>query len=188
MNMVKGSLLMEVVRLIRANKDLNWEKYLKPEDMELVRGKILPSNWYTLESYERMGQAIFMEVGKGDFSNVRQWGRFTIEELVGKSYKSLFQGLDTMSAFKKFVFFRRQFFKLDDENIEMLKLEPVGEKDLKIHVHVPLSTSLLEAYAHQLSGSFERLAELFGGKNPGTEILDKQWEGSPGTTIRVTWE
>lgn len=187
MDMVKGSFLMDVVRLIRANKELDWKKHLKPEDLELTKTKILPSNWYSLECYERMGHAIFMEVGKGDLKNAWTWGRFTIEELVGKTYKNLFKGLDVMAAFKKFVFFRGQFFKFDDENIEMLRLEPLGEKEIIIHVVTP-SVLIRESFAHQMAGTFERLVELYDGKNPKVEILEKQWEGKPATTVKVTWE
>ncbi len=189
MNMVKGSLLMEVVRLIRANKNLKWEKHLNDEDMNLVQSKILPSSWYPLETYERMGHAIFMEVGKGDLKNAWQWGRFTIEELVTKSYKNLFQGLDVLGAFKKFVFFRKQFFKVESEDIALLDIEVKGPKEVMMIIQTPTEVAdLMEPYAHQLSGSFERLVELFGGKTPKTEIMEKQWKGDKNTTIKVTWE
>ncbi len=188
MDMVKGSLMMETVRLIRANKDLNWDKHLTSEEINLAHSKILPSNWYPLSAYEHMGYAIFMEVGKGELKNAWTWGRFTMEELVGKSYKNLFQGLDTMAAFRKFVFFRKQFFKFEDSNYEPLQIEPLGEKEVKIHVRTPTESNLLEPYGNQMAGSYERLVELFGGENPGVEFLEKQWEGADTTVIKVTWE
>jgi hypothetical protein len=189
MNLVKGSMLMEVVRLIRANKDLNWDKHLTSEEINFADSKILPSNWYPLELYEHMSGAVLMEVGKGDLKNAWTWGRFIVGELVGKTYKNLFQGLDVMAAARKFVFFHRQFFKFDDPNFEPLRLEVLSENEINIHVRTPLTGDrLIEPNSHQTAGSFERLVEFFGGKNPGLEFLEKQWEGAEATVIKVTWE
>lgn len=188
MDMVKGSLMMETVRLIRSNKHLNWDKHLTTEEMDLSKSKILPSNWYPLDAFQHMGYAIFMEVGRGDLKNAWQWGRFTMEELVGKSYKNLFQGLNTLAAFKKFVFFRKQFYKFRNPDFDLIQIESANESQAIISVILPFEKELLEPYGHQMAGSFERLVELSGGKNPKLEFVEKQWAGESQTKIKVTWE
>ncbi len=43
---VKGTMVVDQVKLIRGNKSMNWSKYLKPEDWEAINKRILPSEWY----------------------------------------------------------------------------------------------------------------------------------------------
>jgi hypothetical protein len=57
---------MDQVRLIRGNKDHEWDSYLKPEDWEIITQDILPSAWYPLETYQRCGWAVFNILGGGD--------------------------------------------------------------------------------------------------------------------------
>ena len=40
---VKGTMMIDQVRMIRGNKDKDWNKYLKPEDWNKINTKILPS-------------------------------------------------------------------------------------------------------------------------------------------------
>jgi hypothetical protein len=40
---VKGTMMIDQVRMIRGNKDKDWNKYLKPEDWNIINTKILPS-------------------------------------------------------------------------------------------------------------------------------------------------
>ena len=42
---VKGTLILDVIRIVRANKDKNWKKWLSPEDEEVVNGRIFPAAW-----------------------------------------------------------------------------------------------------------------------------------------------
>ena len=43
---VKGTMMIDQVRMIRGNKDKDWNKYLKPEDWNIIKGMILPAAWY----------------------------------------------------------------------------------------------------------------------------------------------
>lgn len=45
---VKGTLLVDYVKAIKGNKDREWDKWLEPEDWELIEGNVLPSQWYPL--------------------------------------------------------------------------------------------------------------------------------------------
>jgi len=74
---VKGTLLLDYVCMIRANKDKDWQKYLKPEDWEIINGRILPSLWYPYETFERAGMATFYVLGGGNFDAVRAWGKIS---------------------------------------------------------------------------------------------------------------
>jgi len=39
---VKGTMMIDQVRMIRGNKDKDWNKYLKPEDWNIINTKFFP--------------------------------------------------------------------------------------------------------------------------------------------------
>ena len=62
---VKGTMLIDQVRMIRGNKDKDWNKYLTPEDLNIIKGRVLPAAWYPLETYKRCGRAVFQLLAGG---------------------------------------------------------------------------------------------------------------------------
>ena len=86
---VKGVMLIDYVRMIRANKGLPWEEYLTKEDMDIVNAKIFPSSWYSVEIMERMGQAVFLLIGKGDLEMAKIFGEITIQDTFHDVYKDM---------------------------------------------------------------------------------------------------
>lgn len=185
---VKGILLMDPVRFIRANKDLPWEEYLTREDMELVKGNILPSTWYPFDVFERVGYAVFMLIGKGDFNLAKAFGAFTVQETYKKVYENLlFNEKDPLSLLKKFLAMRKQFFRFKDPDFEFREMEVIEENRVRIRSRAPGVSKYLEAYAHHLAGSFEKLLEMAGANEVQVKILEIQSESIPATVIDITW-
>lgn len=190
MAMVKGSLVIDIVKLIRTNPDKNWDKYLKEEDKKIIWGeRILPSSWYPLDFYERAGYAIFKEIGKGDLNNARIWGRFIIEDITKNIYRGLMEDMDPFSGIKKFAIMRKQLFKFDTPEFEAIKIEIIGKNKLKVSLRSEYSTHYFEAYTYQAIGSLERIAEMNGGKNIKIEIIEHNWSGlTPYSILEISWE
>jgi len=180
---VKGSILLDYIRMVKGNKDKDWDKYLTPEDWEIVNGRVLPSVWYSFETFQRCGLAAFHLLADGNIDIVRAWGRISMEQFTKGVYKSVIADPDPMKALDRFVRLRIQFFDFAE-----LELEKVGEKHAKIRVAAVRDEEGNEPYCAQLMGGFERLVELAGGANPKITIESKQWEGAPGTEFNITWE
>jgi len=189
MNQVKGSLLLEIARLIRANPDRNWDKYLTEQDKEIIFSKVLPSSWYPLETYERANYAIFIEIGQGKLENAFTWGRFVGEDIIKKFYSRLAEEQDPFSALKRFAVFHTLWFKFDEQDFKLIDLRQTAPKEVEAKIATPAYTPYFEAYTYQLMGTFERLLELNGAQNIKIEITDHNWEGeNPFSVIRVRWE
>jgi hypothetical protein len=180
---VKGSLLLDYIRMIKANKDKPWHKYLTPEDMEIIEGRVLPSVWYPYETFRRCGLATFHELAGGKVEAVRAWGKISMEQLVKGLYSSVVTEKDPMKAIERFVSMRRQFFDFDARTHEK-----VGEKHIKVRLQTIPDREGIEAYTAQLTGGFEKLIELTGGKNPKIVLTKKQWAGDPVTELDISWE
>ena len=42
---VKGTVLIDLVKQVRAEKDKNWGEYLTAKDMEIIDSEVLTSSW-----------------------------------------------------------------------------------------------------------------------------------------------
>ena len=180
---VKGSLLLDYIRMIKANKDRPWHKYLTKEDMDIIEGRIMASVWYPYDTFRRCGLATFHEIAGGKVELVRLWGRISMEQLVKGVYSAVVQSGDPAKAIERFLNMRRQFF-----NFEGMSLHKIGDKKIKIVLNPISDRQGIEAYAAQLMGGFERLIELTGGKNSKITLAKRQWAGDPNTEIDITWE
>ena len=77
--LVKGSLFVDYVRMMRGHKDADWSKYLAPQDIRFLEERIQPGEWYPMDSFERMGLAILAEVARGDVQLSRSLGKAQVE-------------------------------------------------------------------------------------------------------------
>jgi hypothetical protein len=180
---VKGTLFLDYVRMIKSRKDVDWDKYLTPADRELMKGMILPSQWYPLDSYQRMGLAVLREIAGGKMELVRLWGRLSVDELC-KTYKNMVHEGEPLETMKTFQALRRRLL-----DFEGLAAEVKGPNRVQITVDVPFDDKFGdEAAAFQMMGSFERLLELSGIKNIKSQFVAKAWEGAPRTLIELSWE
>ena len=180
---VKGSLFVEYVRMIRKLKDRDWDQYLTAEDREVMAQMILPSGWYPLETYQRMGIAVLHEIAGAKMETVRAWGRMSTDEILN-TYKTMIVEGEPVETLKKFQVLRNRFL-----DFEGLAVEPREGKRVRLNVDVPFNDKLAdEACAFQMLGSFERLIELSGARNVRHEFVKKLWEGDPISVIEFSWE
>ncbi len=181
--MAKGSMLIEFIRIIRSFKDLDWNKYLKPEDWDIINSIVLPSKWYPFEFYYRCSFATYKLLAQGKLENAHAYGQAMAKNLVQNTYKSMVQNKDSNQALSQFVSIYGGLF-----NFGVLKLEKVDSKKVKIHLNYIGDKEGVSAYCFQLKGMLETLIEASGGKGGKVNISAKQWEGAPATTFDVTWE
>jgi len=185
---VKGSLLLEVARMIRANKDRNWDKYLNAKELEAISGRVLASSWYPADLYERASFAIFQEIAGGNLDVARLWGRFVLEDIINRFYPALIQEKDIIIALDRFKVTRQQWFQFDDWQIRALEIERWGQNQARITIRSDHACPF-EPYSYQAAGSFERLIELCGKTGVHAQITEHDWESDhPFCIMIVSWK
>ena len=180
---VKGTMLINLVRMIRQNKNLDWDKYLLPEDWEIVNSRIMLMNWYPLDLYRRCGIAAFMLIAKKDFNMVRFSGKVIGQEMFTKIYKSIIATKDPKAAIQQFIRFYGSLF-----NFSTLRLESSKGKHLVIHHDYDPNDRSNVPYCYQLMGILDALIELTGGKNPKVNLVERQWKGAQESVFDVQWQ
>lgn len=181
---VKGTMLIDQVRMIRGNKDKEWNKYLKPEDLTIVQGMVLPAAWYPVETYKRCGRAVFQVLAGGNTDIVRLRGRIRGKELFETTYKHVIADRNPLNALSSFVNLYGQLFMPNP-----LEFKKIDNK------HVNVSYSYEDKadpgnlpFCYQLMGHFDSLLEMAGGQNAKIEFTKKLWEGADATVFDIKWD
>jgi hypothetical protein len=180
---VKGTMLIDQVRMIRGNKDKNWKQYLKPEDWEIINTRILPGAWYPLETYRRCGRAVFQLLAGGNTEIVRLRGRIRGKELFETTYKHVISNNNPMNALSSFVAIYGMLF-----NVSPLEFNKIDAKHATILHNYDHSDSGNLPFCYQLMGHLDTLLEMTGGKNIKIELTEKLWEGASATVFDLQWE
>ncbi|HUT54460.1 MAG TPA: response regulator [bacterium] len=180
---VKGVLFRDYVRMIRKRKDVDWGPHLTDDDRELLSQLILPASWYPMESYQRMGAAIYREVAHGDPGTARAWGRAGMEELASLYVGHLIKKGSPRETLENFKAIHRRFFDFEGFDIDV-----VGDNHIYVIVEPEFGPYEVEGYSTQMLGSFERLFELAGAAGLKAEFRNRSWEGAGKTVIELKWD
>lgn len=179
---VKGVLFADYVRMLRAHRGRTWHEFLEPEDLVFLYQTIDLEAWYPMESFERLGVAIFQAIAEGDLGLVRDWGRASVARVVGTNEQVLVPG-DSRESLMRFFVLRRSLF--DFEALSMLQLCDVSAS---IGVEYGMQPLAERAAAVQTIGFFEGLIALADGGDVRGEFLESSWRGDRQTIIGFSWE
>jgi hypothetical protein len=179
---VRGSLFVDYVRMIRAHKDVDWSRHLSSEDLGYLSARVLPTEWYPMESFERMGVGILAEVAHGDLALVALFGQASVDWLSQLHPHLLVPG-DPRESLMRFQVLRRGFF-----DYAALELDEVDDHHALVRVAYGMGKVAEEAASHQTLGFFARLLELSGAQGREVAFTSKSWAGDAVTTIAMRWK
>ncbi len=181
MSMVKGTILVDFVKTIKADKSGGYERFLTDDDREIVDSRILSSRWYPYDTFKRCFAAAVENLAGNNMDSVRQWGRLYGETIIKSVYKGLIREGEPLDALSKYRTHVRNLF--DEGDIEVQK--PSEGKAEMVFTNFDPD---FEPLYHIMRGWVERSLELCGAKNISSEFVQKSWEGDPQTVISLTWE
>jgi len=180
---VKGSLFAEYVQMVRKNRNIDWNKHLSQEELDLTRQIIMPNQWYPMETYARLGAAIFHELAKDNLEVARAWGRISMNRLAELYKSTLVMQNFPLRTLEKFRIISRRFFDFEGFHVTV-----IADNQVSIRIDPTFGSITPAAYSHQMLGSFERLLELAGARNVKAGFTAKFWEGAPQSVIEIQWD
>lgn len=166
---VKGTMVMDYVRIIRANPDKNWDRWLTPEDWEIIRGKVLPSQRYPYKTFRNIGFAVFKEIAGGDLNVARQFGRFTMKNWIEIYRTSILVPGDPVHSLQKLAKLRRNFFTIEVDT-KVTEHGPDWARYQFLHYSEETDEERKLAYTYQMAGQLEEVVAQAGCQNPSTTI------------------
>ncbi len=178
---VRGILFQDYVRMIKNFKDADWNRYLLPRDLPFLGEKIGQTEWYPLESFERMGIGILNEIADGSTEAARFFGQSDVETQVQTNPGLVCPG-DPLESLLRFQVLRSSFF-----NFNAINVESVHGNFAKLRIEYRMCRLAEEAATYQALGFFEKLLKLAGAKNVDYQFTSKSWEGDPTTILELKW-
>jgi hypothetical protein len=180
---VKGSLFVDYVRMLRSHKDVNWSRYLQPQDVEFLHVRVHPEAWYPMDTFARFGLAILDNIAGGDPFLARGWGRMSADQLAADHGTALVVAGDPRESLMRLLVLRNTFFDFD-----ALSMPQLTDSHASVHVSYGMEARAEQAACFQTIGFFGRLVELAGGRSVVTSLVKRAWEGDPVTEFNVDWE
>jgi hypothetical protein len=180
---VKGTWLLDFVKMIRSNKDKNFDQWLTRADWDIINSQVLPSQWYPYESFNRIGRAVFRGVSGSNLEITKAFGKLMMKNLLDV-YKSVLIEGDPAESVEKFNVLRRTFFKDIESDIMPTSKEDKRMKMKLIIVEIDRQVGEPEAFAHLLSGALEELTVRAGAHSAdcGVDEIEEGYE------LTLTWE
>ena len=183
---VKGSMLLDFTKMIRANHDKPWQKFLDLEDMQALNNMIVPLAWYPLKVFRKAGLAVFEVFGKKDPESAREWGRNMVRRIPEEIYNSFFNKNDPARALRNYVNVNRSTF-----SFLRPRFSPSGPASARIGLHgtpeVKKEFPDLELLGLILAGSVEELTRKNGGLDPQV-ALKTDGQDDELFALHVTWK
>ncbi len=178
---VKGLLFADYVRMIRSQKNVDWAAHVPREDLFYLRTPIEPLEWYPMETFERLGNAILTVVASGDVEAVRMWGRISADQLRFALPTLVAEGnpAETMMRFRVQ---RATYF-----DFEALEIPMLVDGSAHVVIHYFMGAVAEEAAANQTLGFFERLLELAGATAVHAVLREKSWRDDERTLLQLAW-
>jgi len=99
----KGALLIPLAMIVRARKDLDWEKEteLTAQDMDKIKKGILASIWYELEFFERLARAVAKLIAKNDPKVLSEFGKGLMGNMLLNIYRAPMRYDDSFAFFTR---------------------------------------------------------------------------------------
>ena len=181
MRNVRGVLFVDYVRMLRAQKGVDYAARLQPEDLPYLQQKIDPQAWYPMATFERLGNAILATVANGNLNAAKMWGRMQASTLRAQNLSLLADG-DPVETLQRFVVLRSTFF-----DFEALHVLLVHEDEAQIAIGYHMGMPAEEAASIQTAGFFEGLLTLAGARDVHSAFREKSWQGDARTRVDFTW-
>jgi hypothetical protein len=180
----KGSMFTDLIKLIKAVPGADWNRYLKAEDWEIINGLCLPTTWYPIESYMRMGYAAFQLISGGDVARVRVFGLAAMKELWEGPYKPFLDRHDPFEAVQKFLDLRRAVF-----NFSKMEMERKSGSSLRVRIsELGNFDNGIELFLTLTGVHFLELVRLNGGESPTLETSREGRAHDPVLIFDLKWQ
>lgn len=181
---VKGVWFTDFAKMVHKFKDLPWNRYLTPEDLKIIQGRILPAQWYPLELYQWVAIAAFELVGQGKPEMAQLAGRLFMDQLVAdEALRPFLNSQDPERALQNFVSIHQRLMTLGEVHYRKL-----ADRKVLYTITWTKPWKGLFPFVHNFAGFLIRLVELNGGKQVQLTFDDQHLEEKSGLDYLVQWQ
>jgi len=167
--------------MIRRRKDVDWERRLPARDLAYLKQRILPDDWYPMETFERLGIAILSGFDGANLDAVRAWGRFSACQYSAE-HTDLVALNDPVESLMRLKVMRSTLF-----NFPAFDIPTLIESDTQVAVTYHMGPTAEEAACYQTMGFCEEVLSLSGATDVFAIFQERAWAGDPRTLFSLRW-
>lgn len=171
---VKGTVVVDLVKAVKASPNVNWEPYLEPQDFEIVNNIVIASKWYPGESFWRISWAVTKEIGRADLRATFEFGRISAKSYL-RVYKRLLDPGDPVKSLKNCIDCWQSFYDVEGADYRKMEIE-AGAGFVRITAwDYPgmIIPEVRKPYFHGLAGYFMEMAEQASRQRVANTITDR---------------
>lgn len=178
---IKGNFLKDYVETVLKTPELDWAKYLNPEDWEIIKGIIIPSAWYPVETMGRIGRGLFeMRIGS-NYALLREHGKMRFSMFDSETQKFLTKN-DPIAAIQAFLMIMRRY--VDGLSITLEKFQ-TGTAEISFY---PVDEApSWDLFREIQAGTIQKIIELNGGKTPQGNFRSETRKGHTADILHLSW-
>ncbi len=156
---VKGTAIVDLVKFIRKEKSKDWGKYFGPDDVKIIDSIIVPTQWYSGDSFWRISRAVAIEIGEMKEEKAILFGRLSAQSYL-KVYKQALKKGEPAASIKKFASLWNSFYDFEGAPFKKTEVEEASNLII-ITAHdypdMPLP-DMRRLYFYGLAGYYQEIA------------------------------
>ena len=178
---VKGTMLIDCVKTIRADKRGQFDQFLTVGDRKIISERILPSAWYPYQTYRNCLSAVSTVAGNNNAQTLRQWGWRYSEALISGIYRGIIKDGEPIQSLEKYSIHVHNLFDFGE-----MQAVPFSSQEAEM-VMRGFDPDFQPQY-HLMRGWLERSVEMCGASDVRSDFSMRSWEGAPETRISLFWQ
>jgi hypothetical protein len=183
---VKGTILTDLVKIVRKEPQRAWNDYLKPEDWDIINREILATQWYPGAFFYRLSYAVFKVVANSDLKVCFDFGKIAAHNLA-QVYKFILVPGDPAVSMERFLIRRKAFFSGAYSSAEMGNVKNGHGWLTYLYTNAQpevKGSEVAGVIAHTVAGALYELAGITGGRNVSSKVVKK----GDFFEIRIEWK
>jgi hypothetical protein len=181
-------MLIALAMIVNDRKSFDWkgQTLLTDKDLSLIKERILPSSWYEMDFYERLGSSVFKVAGNNRPEGLHEFGGGVMWNTLVKVYGDRLLRNDPSRALSGFsLLYKGVFF-----NTGASEYQP-GKDGGVFKISDPLGIPTQESFVLMIKALLEKITRQNGAQNVKVECEQEKvikTEKLNSVTYKISWD
>jgi hypothetical protein len=182
--LVRGTYLVEVVRLIQAHRKDRALPEFGTWEQDLLRKRVSPSTWYSLSVFDSLLQTVHRYIYDGSEAAAQSMGRFAARSALEQLADRLLVPGNPAASLNKMNERWHQLF-----NFGEVSVTPLDEQESQHRARIQVSgyPDMSACQGHVIMGWSMEMVERAGGKEPKVRLEERPWMHNNLLTYTLEW-
>jgi hypothetical protein len=174
--LVRGTNLVGVVQLLRAHKHSHKLPEFGAWEQDLMRKRVSPSTWYSLQVFESLLQIVHRYVFDGSEAAAQNMGRASARLQIAEQTTRVLLPGRPFESLQNMVSRWRELFNFGEITVTELPAEQLQEPGRKgARIHLAGFPDMSACVGHNIMGWSLEVVESAGGTSPSVRLEERPW-------------